>query len=68
MKTLCSLNNIFKKYLKKSENFENFEGFELFKISEYGFFLQQDLNPHNYISSESGFYADSKNINILQKF
>ena len=62
MKALCSLNNILKKYLK------NFEGFEFFEISEYGFFLQQYLNPHNYISSESGCPADFKNIKILQKF
>ena len=68
MKALCSLNNIFKKYLKNFENFVNFEGFEFFEISEYGFFLQQYLNPHNYISSESGCHADFKNIKILQKF
>ena len=68
MKALCSLNHIFKKYLKIFENFENFEGFDFFEISEYGFFLQQNLNPHNYISSESGRHADFKNIKILQIF
>ena len=66
MKTICSLNNIFKKYLKKFENFENFEGFEFFKISEYGFFLQQNWNPPNYILFESTWYGDFKNIKKLQ--
>ena len=60
MKALCSLNTIFQKYSKNFENFENFEGFEFFEISEYGFLLQQNLNPHNYISSESGCHADLK--------
>ena len=67
MKALCSLNTIFKKYLKNFENFENFEGFEFFEISEYGFFLQQNWNP-SYISFESTCYGDFKNIKTLQKF